>query len=76
MRNNQWPICIRTVRLCAMWAWMYHCKVLHRDDVDVEATWTESHRWHATKKSLQLFDAHEHLNGSRGGLVRECDAEL
>jgi hypothetical protein len=59
-----------------MWAWMYHCNVLHRNNVDVEATWAESHRWHATEESLQLFHAHEHFNRSRSWLIGECGAHL
>ena len=69
VRNNKRPIGIVTFRLSAMWAWMYHCNVLHCNDVDVEATRAESHRWHATKESLQLFHAHEHLNRSRSWLI-------
>ena len=71
MRNNERPICIGTFRLSAMWAWMYHCNVLHRNDVDVEATRAEPHRWHATKESLQLFHAHKYFNRSRSWLIGE-----
>jgi hypothetical protein len=76
MRNDTRPIGIGTIRFSAMWAWVYHCKVLHRNDVDVETARTESYGWHATEEPLELLDAREHFNCRRSWLIGECGAHL
>ena len=76
MRNNEWPICISAIRLSAVRSWMYDRNVLHCNDVNVESAWTEPHRRHASKESLQLLDAREHFNGCRCRLFGKCRAHL
>lgn len=76
MRNNEWPICIGTIRLRAVWSRMYDRDVLHRNNVDVETARTEPHRWHSSEESLQLLDAREHFNGCRGRFLWKRRAYL
>ena len=76
MWHNEGPVGIGTLGLRAVWSRMNDGDVFHCNDVNVESTWTESNRWHATEQSLQLFHASQHLNGRYGRLVRKRCAHL
>ncbi len=76
MRNDQWPISIGTIGLRAVWPRMHHGDLFHGNDVNVETTRAESHRWHATEEPLQFFDTREHLNSRRGRLFWKRCAHL
>jgi hypothetical protein len=76
MRNDKWPISIGTIGFRAVWPRMHDGDLFHGNDVDVETTRTEPHRWHATEEPLQFLDAREHLNSRRGRLFWKRCAHL
>ena len=69
MWHNEGTIGIGTLGLRAMWSRVHNGNLSHCNDVNVEATRTESHGGHATEQPLQLFHANQHFNGSSGRLV-------
>jgi hypothetical protein len=69
MWNNEGPIAIGAIWLCAEWARMHDCEVLHGDDVNVETARSEPYCWHSPEEAFEFFHAHEHLNRRRSWLV-------
>jgi len=76
MWHNEGTIGIGTLGLRAMWSRVHNGNLSHCNDVNVEATRTESHGGHATEQPLQLFYANQHFNGSSGRLVWKYGAHL
>jgi len=76
MWHNEGTIGIGTLGLRAMWSRVHNGNLSHCNDVNVEATRTESHGRHATEQPLQLFHANQHFNGRSGWLVWKYGAHL